>query len=878
MTVSSNDGDDYISVSGSGSHNITVEAGNGNDRLSNSNAHDVILNGGAGDNSFYNSGGTDVTMNGGDGNDRFKNEGPNVTINGGAGDDYVDNSGNTAGLNGYTEINAGAGNDTILNTGDHVTINAGTGNDYIYARTPDGTIFKYNAGDGIDTIGGFQSNDTLIIGGASYSTTTSGDHLIVGVGDGAIVLKDVAGITPIIQGTFDSSASVTVPDIQNGGSTNSNVQGFTVSSGKDDTLIAGSDGNDTIKSTGSRVTIRASEGNDSIFSGTINGGGVNSDVNISGGNGSDSIFSNSKENVTIDGGSGDDSIKSYGNNAIISGGDGKDTISSPHSSNVTIDGGTGDDNIVSGSNSSYDTVKGSNILLNGGDGNDSIRNFDNNVTINGGDGKDYISSSYNTSNIVMNGGAGADEIHSSGTNVTIDGGDGYDTIHSSGDNAMISGGDGNDSIRNDGKEQITISGGKGDDIINNYRGYEASVVYEYNVGDGNDTIYNFSPNDTLKIGGASYTTLDNKSYYGSMQLTVKVGEGSIWFAYDRDHPPIIQGTYDTTPAETPASNTGDTTPAETPASNTSDTTPAETPASNTGDTTPAETPASNTVDTTPAETPASSTVDTTPAETPASITGDTGTSTNKISDVLGGGSNTTNSINIGDGSVINGDVVINNYYDNSVVNNNFNTFVYQSGEDTLNNFNSNDKLNFAAAYTGWATDGNDFVLNAAEGSVRIAQAKDKLIEVADANGNLLAHVYFSDSYAGAIDGRGFNAFEVIIGSDHVSNQIWADTSGSSLWGGRGASDDDLFGNLGVDEYIYSYGNGHDNISQSGSEDTLNLLNVNLEQIAGAVLTDDGSYLQFTDGGSLNVSGKVGTFVVSGQSYQANYETKSWTTK
>jgi len=51
---------------------------------------------------------------------------------------------------------------------------------------------------------------------------------------------------------------------------------------------------------------------------------------------------------------------------------------------------------------------------------------------------------------------------------------------------------------------------------------------------------------------------------------------------------------------------------------------------------------------------------------------------------------------------------------------------------------------------------------------------------------------------------------VIVGSDNISNQIFADAAGSSLYGGRGNSNDDLYGNLGIDEYIYSYGNGNDN--------------------------------------------------------------------
>ena len=116
---------------------------------------------------------------------------------------------------------------------------------------------------------------------------------------------------------------------------------------------------------------------------------------------------------------------------------------------------------------------------------------------------------------------------------------------------------------------------------------------------------------------------------------------------------------------------------------------------------------------------------------------------------------------------------------------------------------------------------------------------------------------------------------MIVGSDNISNQIFADAAGSSLYGGRGNSNDDLYGNLGIDEYIYSYGNGNDNIFQAGSEDTINLLNISLEQIAGAEITDNGVNLKFNDGGSLNISGQAGNFKLGGQTFHADYQNKSW---
>lgn len=256
------------------------------------------------------------------------------------------------------------------------------------------------------------------------------------------------------------------------------------------------------------------------------------------------------------------------------------------------------------------------------------------------------------------------------------------------------------------------------------------------------------------------------------------------------------------------------------------------------------------------------------------------TPSNSNNDNSSGSSDTPSNGNNTGNNIINGDVIINNYYynnttstyNNTYVSNTYitnNVFVYESGSETLTNFNSNDTLNFAATYTDWAIAGNDLIINSAEGAVRITDAQNKLVEIADANGNVSVHIYWASNYEGAIDGRPYNGFEVLIGSDNFNNQIFACESGSSLWGGRGNSDDDLYGNLGVDEYIYSYGNGQDNIFQAGSEDAVNLNGVILEQITNA---------EITDGGALNINGQVGTFIVSGQRYGANYQSKTWFAK
>lgn len=71
-------------------------------------------------------------------------------------------------------------------------------------------------------------------------------------------------------------------------------------------------------------------------------------------------------------------------------------------------------------------------------------------------------------------------------------------------------------------ESTTVCGGKGDDKF--YNDEFAFHVYEYHAGDGNDVIYNWNSNDTLKIIGDKYTgTVEGNDY------VVRVGSGSITF-------------------------------------------------------------------------------------------------------------------------------------------------------------------------------------------------------------------------------------------------------------------------------------------------------------------------------------------------------------
>ena len=201
-------------------------------------------------------------------------------------------------------------------------------------------------------------------------------------------------------------------------------------------------------------------------------------------------------------------------------------------------------------------------------------------------------------------------------------------------------------------------------------------------------------------------------------------------------------------------------------------------------------------------------------------------------------------------------------------------FIYSGGNDTVDNYQNDDVIIFDAAFTGIGISGSSFAINSNNGAVNILDAVDKIIDVANGNGNISAHVYMS-SNAMNIDGRGLAGLEVIIGGSNGGDVIQAGDGGSSLWGGDGNFNDSIYGGAGQDEIFYTTGNGNDEIASVSSEDVINLLGVNLNQISGAMLHDGGSYLKFNDGGTLNIVGRAGKFILEGKTYLADYENKRW---
>ena len=551
--IDGGDGKDAIESWGD---SVTIDGGDDKDYIKNYGLN-ISINGGAGNDVIYNYYGQSVTINAGDGDDVIdNNHGANVTIDGGAGNDFIDNSS----LSWNVKIDGGDGNDSIHNYGsDSVTIDGGDGNDSIEncdgdSVTIDGgkgddtinllygttNLIQYASGDGNDIIQGFKLADTLSISGGSYSSAKSGNDVILTVGDGKISLTGAASLSMLnIIGTYED-------DTTHGGDTT--PAALSIANTVNNTLIIGSEFADTIKNSGSTVTIDAGTGNDSI----ANVGGLN--ISINGGAGNDSIINvYFGSNITIDGGDGNDTVSNTCAFVTINGGAGNNSIYN-QSANVKINGGANDDFIITFNGG--DTISGNtgddqislssyakNVFIEYalGDGNDSIRGFNatdsleisggsyssakrgNDVILTVGDGKISLVGAASLSTLNIIGTYTSDttppDTTPADTTLTVTNADKSPvTLESSIEvvdastrtkavkifgNALdntITGGKGNDTFSGgDGADTFIMSGGK--DVIIDYSSEDVIQVTK-NVSatfKGNDVIFTVDKNNSLTV-------------------------------------------------------------------------------------------------------------------------------------------------------------------------------------------------------------------------------------------------------------------------------------------------------------------------------------------------------------------------------------------
>ena len=233
----------------------------------------------------------------------FNSNYTNATITGSKASDKIVTGGSNLLINGK------GGNDSLVVNGNNSTVVGGTGNDTIRLGNNRASGFiQYSAGDGKDRIYGFGVDDTLQIGGGTgtYSSTKSGNNIIVTVGKGKISLVGAANLSAVHINndmlltdktkstvkvdssikTIDASARTKAIKITGNAKANTIVGGT-----KNDSLYGGN-GNDSILGNAGNDKLYGQAGNDKLY------GGAGKD-SLWGGKGNDSLWGNAGADTFI---------------------------------------------------------------------------------------------------------------------------------------------------------------------------------------------------------------------------------------------------------------------------------------------------------------------------------------------------------------------------------------------------------------------------------------------------------------------------------------------------------------------------------------------------------------------------------------------------
>ena len=429
-----------------------------------------------------------------------------------------------------------------------VTVRGGKGNDEIY-KNGGFSVYEYTAGDGDDTIYGWNFNDTLKIYGGTYSGKIVGNDYVVTVGNGSIIFKDMRILrAPFIEGYESSERNYQLAAADNQNSAFSSEEIFV----DDDTAIAEENfsgeinANDYYAQDVTRIDaskagdvdiigsdsvreITSGKGNDNILN-------ITNSSTIKTGAGKDLIL-NFGDNSEINASSGNDIVINIGDENTIETGKGKDTIISDGKKNVFLCDGSGN-KIIYGFNAkdtlqiaeslgTYSKKKsGKNIVVTVGKNKVTLAgaaslsavNINNEViltdktksTLKVGKSIKIIDASARTKAIKITGNSKANLIIGGSKKDTLYGGKGNDSIVGNAGNDKLFGQKGND----------TLWGGKGNDSL---WGDAGADTFYYALGDGKDIIYGFENDDLLKITGA-FTASYNKKYNS---VTFKMDSGSI---------------------------------------------------------------------------------------------------------------------------------------------------------------------------------------------------------------------------------------------------------------------------------------------------------------------------------------------------------------
>ncbi len=259
------DGDNFAAFNQSSVYGNTISSGEGNDSFSFKSSFDASIISGAGDDSIY-FGGKSNTICVGEGNDTVR------FISSGMEENFID---------------LGAGNDLATIFGGNNTIIGGEGNDSIF-NNGTGNYFVFNSSFGKDTINGFNANDTLLIPDtfdfAQENSVVTVSKKSSGKIKGVINLGGFSDAVNVISGAVAEELE----------------ESFVTENFLNETLITGTENDDSITNYGDAVTIDADEGDDLILN-------YGAKVSICAGLGKNSI-NNFGASATVNVGAGDDTI------------------------------------------------------------------------------------------------------------------------------------------------------------------------------------------------------------------------------------------------------------------------------------------------------------------------------------------------------------------------------------------------------------------------------------------------------------------------------------------------------------------------------------------------------------------------------------------
>ncbi|MFN6530190.1 calcium-binding protein [Nostoc sp. ChiSLP03a] len=478
--LSGGDGNDFLNISGN-------QSGSGDTFTNSVSSGNNTLNGGAGDDTLDASGSTgDNLLFGGDGDDSFYLRFPSVdyyipydlvtqTVDGGKGNNVLSvnfgdpTRGITTTFNATTNIRSITAGKYSVNYKNIERLNIS------------GTKFD-------DFIVGNDGNDTLSTGDGGKDTIDGGK------GDDLLSVDYNYNATGAITTTFNASTNVGSITAGTNSVSYKNIERLNISDSQYDDNIVGNDGNDRISTGyGGKDTIDGGKGDDllsvnyrfgfptkgitSTFNASTNIGlitagtysisyknierlnilGTESDDNIMGNDGNDSLSTGSGGNDTIDGGKGDD-LFLFSEHYYIAGGIATTFNATTNVGSITGLTTAGTYTVI------YKNIERLNILG---------TEFDDNIV----------------------GNRGNDTLSGNGGNDTIIGGAGNDSLSAGGSkgNNLLSGDDGND----------ILTGSKGNDSLYGGAGTDTFVFNSYN--EGVDTIYDFNAtNEIIQISAAGF--------------------------------------------------------------------------------------------------------------------------------------------------------------------------------------------------------------------------------------------------------------------------------------------------------------------------------------------------------------------------------------